>query len=422
MKKIFFFMSIAALATACSNDNDWDATGTFEATEVVVSAKCSGEIMSFNIEEGQEVDANTQIGYLDMSQLDIQQAQYDANLLNLDATNANLDADKQNLDATLGGLDANKENFDASKAQLDANKQQMSENKAQMNSSKKQISATQNATTSHILDNANQVASIRQQIANLQKEKARFSTMLKDDAASQKQVDDINYQILVLEKQLAATQEQLESNNKGLSSQNNGYAAQKEGVDAQMRGVDAQMRGVDEQKRGIDAQKRGVDAQKRGVDAKKRGIDAQKRGIYAQKQGINAQKAMVDNQKQNSIIMSPVKGTILAKYAQCGEFATTGKPLFKVADMSTVYLRAYFSSDQLADIKLGQQVTVVADFGGGKTREYTGKVTWISSESEFTPKSIQTKDSRANLVYAVKIAVRNDGYLKLGLSGNVKLK
>ena len=196
MKKIFFFMSIAALATACSNDNDWDATGTFEATEVVVSAKCSGEIMSFNIEEGQEVDANTQIGYLDMSQLDIQQAQYDANLLNLDATNANLDADKQNLDATLGGLDANKENFDASKAQLDANKQQMSENKAQMNSSKKQISATQNATTSHILDNANQVASIRQQIANLQKEKARFSTMLKDDAASQKQVDDINYQII----------------------------------------------------------------------------------------------------------------------------------------------------------------------------------------------------------------------------------
>ena len=125
---------------------------------------------------------------------------------------------------------------------------------------------------------------------------------------------------------------------------------------------------------------------------------------------------------QNSIIMSPVKGTILTKYAQQGEFATTGKPLFKVADMSTVYLRAYFTSDQLADIKIGQQVKIIADFGGGKTREYNGKISWISSESEFTPKSIQTKDTRANLVYAVKIAVRNDGYLKLGLSGNVKLK
>jgi len=380
MKKIIFIMSIAAIVTACSNDNDWDATGTFEATEVVVSAKGSGEIKSLNIEEGQEVEANTQLGYLDMTQLEIQKAQFDANQLNLDATKA--------------GLDANK-------AQLDANKQQMSETKANMNSSKKQIDATQNSNDSRILDIERQVASIKQQIANLKKEKARFTAMLKDNAASQKQVDDINYQILVLEKQLGASQDQLSSTNRGLSNQSQGYSAQKEGVDAQMRGVDAQMRGVDAQKRGIDAQKRGIDAQKQGIDA---------------------QKALVDNQMQNSIIMSPVKGTILTKYAQCGEFATTGKPLFKVADMSTVYLRAYFTSDQLADIKLGQQVKVIADFGAGKTREYTGKISWISSESEFTPKSIQTKDTRANMVYAVKIAVKNDGYLKLGLSGNVILK
>lgn len=380
MKKIIFIMSIAAIVTACSNDNDWDATGTFEATEVVVSAKGSGEIKSLNIEEGQEVEANTQLGYLDMTQLEIQKAQFDANQLNLDATKA--------------GLDANK-------AQLDANKQQMSETKANMNSSKKQIDATQNSNDSRILDIERQVASIKQQIANLKKEKVRFTAMLKDNAASQKQVDDINYQILVLEKQLGASQDQLSSTNRGLSNQSQGYSAQKEGVDAQMRGVDAQMRGVDAQKRGIDAQKRGIDAQKQGIDA---------------------QKALVDNQMQNSIIMSPVKGTILTKYAQRGEFATTGKPLFKVADMSTVYLRAYFTSDQLADIKLGQQVKVIADFGGGKTREYTGKISWISSESEFTPKSIQTKDTRANLVYAVKIAVKNDGYLKLGLSGNVILK
>lgn len=366
MKKIIFIISIATIASACSNDNDWDATGTFETTEVVVSAKGSGEIKSLNIEEGQEVEANVQLGYLDMTQLEIQKAQFDANQLNLDATKA--------------GLDANK-------AQLDASKKQM-------NSNKEQIGANQMSNIDRSLDLEKQVASIKQQIANLQKEKARFSNMVKDNAAAPKQVDDINYQILVLEKQLGATQEQIASNNKSFNSQNKGFDAQKKGVDAQIEGFDAQ----------------------------KRGIDAQKRGIDAQKQGIDAQKALVDNQMQNAIISSPVNGTILTKYAQRGEFATTGKPLFKVADMSTVYLRAYFTSDQLADIKLGQQVKVIADFGGGKTREYTGRISWISSESEFTPKSIQTKDTRANLVYAVKIAVRNDGYLKLGLSGNVKLK
>lgn len=366
MKKIIFLLSIATIASACSNENEWDATGTFEATEVVVSAKGAGEIKSLSIEEGQQVEAGTQLGYLDMTQLEIQKTQFDANQLNLDATRA--------------GLDANR-------AQLDASKKQM-------NSSKEQIGANQTSNVDRSLDLEKQVASIKQQIANLQKEKARFSNMVKDNAAAPKQVDDINYQILVLEKQLAATQDQIASSNKSISSQDRGFEAQKKGVDAQIEGFDAQQRGIDAQKRGIDAQKRGIDAQK----------------------------AMVDNQMQNAIITSPVNGTILTKYAQQGEFASTGKPLFKVADLSTVYLRAYFTSDQLSDIKLGQQVKVVADFGGGKTREYTGRITWISSQSEFTPKSIQTKDSRANLVYAVKIAVKNDGYLKLGLAGNVILK
>ena len=352
MKKILFLISITAIATACSNDNDWDATGTFEATEVVVSAQCSGEIKSFNIEEGQEVETGRQRGFLDMTQLELQKSQFDANQDDLNAT----------------------------RSQLDASKEQMSSNKMQ-------IDATQSATTSHILDLEKQVASIKQQIANLKKEKARFTAMLHDNAASQKQVDDITYQILVLEKQLAATQDQINSNNQSFNNQSQGYIAQKQGVDAQIKGVEAQQK---------------------GIDAKKRGIEAQK--------------SIVDKQLQNSIITSPVSGTILTKYAQQGEYATIGKPLFKVADMSVVYLRAYFTSDQLADIKLGQAVKVIADFGGGKTREYTGKITWISSESEFTPKSIQTKDTRANLVYAVKIAVKNDGYLKLGLTGNVKLK
>lgn len=352
MKKIIFLLAIAAATTACTNDKDWDATGTFEATEVVVSAEVAGEIMAFNIEEGQTVEAGKQLGYLDMTQLELQKSQFDAN----------------------------KDNLSATRSQLDASKEQMSSNKLQ-------IDATHSATTSHVLDLEKQVASIKQQIANLKKEKARFTAMLKDNAASQKQVDDITYQILVLEKQLTATQDQISSNNQSFSQQGQGYIAQKQGVEAQIKGVEAQQKGID-----------------------------------AQQRGIEAQKSIVDKQLQNSIIMSPVNGTILTKYAQLGEYATIGKPLFKVADLSVVYLRAYFTSDQLADIKVGQQVKVIADYGGGKTRNYTGKITWISSESEFTPKSIQTKDTRANLVYAVKIAVKNDGYLKLGLTGNVKLK
>ena len=352
MKKTILFTVCAIALTSCSNDSDWDATGTFEATEVVVSARGSGEIKSLNIDEGMEVEANTQLGYLDMTQLDLQKLQFEAN----------------------------KDNLSATQSQLDANKQQMGD-------SKRQIDATQNATVSHILNLEAQVASIKQQIANLQKEKARFTAMLRDNAASQKQVDDIEYQILVLQKQLTATQDQIASSNQSFNNQSQGYSAQKNGVDAQMRGVNAQ--------------KKGLDAQKRGIDA---------------------QQSIIDNQKANSIISSPVNGTILTKYAQQGEYATPGKPLFKVANLKDIYLRAYFTSDQLASIKLGQQVTVVADFGGGKTREYRGKIAWISSESEFTPKTVQTKDSRANLVYAVKIAVRNDGYLKLGLAGNVKLK
>ena len=352
MKKILFISLLAIIATACSNENDFDATGTFEATEVVVAAKGSGEIKALNIEEGQIVEADTQLGYLDMTQLELQKNQFDANNDNLTSTQSQLDASKD-----------------------------------QMNSSKQQIDATRAATSSHVLDLERQVANMKQQINNLQKEKARFSAMLKDNAASQKQVDDIEYQILVLQKQLAATQDQINANNQSFANQSQGYDAQKKGVDAQIRGV-----------------------------------EAQKKGIEAQKRSNNAQKGIVENQIANSIITSPVKGTILTKYTQAGEYATPGKPLFKVADMSTVYLRAYFTSDQLSDIKLGQEVTVVADFGGDKTRDYTGKITWISSESEFTPKSIQTKDSRVNLVYAVKIAVHNDGYLKLGLSGKVKLK
>ena len=136
---------------------------------------------------------------------------------------------------------------------------------------------------------------------------------------------------------------------------------------------------------------------------------------------LQYQAEQIGEQIVKSCVKSPVSGTVLVKYAEAGEYATPGRPLYKVADMDDIYLRAYFTVSQLADIKTGQQVTVIADFGGDEQYEYPGTITWIAEESEFTPKSIQTRDSRANLVYAVKIAVRNDGRLKLGQYGEVRL-
>lgn len=124
---------------------------------------------------------------------------------------------------------------------------------------------------------------------------------------------------------------------------------------------------------------------------------------------------------RKSHITAPITGVVLRKYAEQGEYATPGKPLFEIANLDAFYLRSYFTASQLAHVRLGQQVTVIADFGGDERYEYPGKITWIARESEFTPKSIQTKDSRANLVYAVKVAVKNDGRLKLGQYGEVRL-
>lgn len=136
---------------------------------------------------------------------------------------------------------------------------------------------------------------------------------------------------------------------------------------------------------------------------------------------LQYQKEQLEVQIAKSRIASPIDGTVLIKYAEAGEYATPGRPICRIADLSDIYLRSYFTASQLADITIGQEVTVIADFGDDKQYEYKGTVTWIAEESEFTPKSIHTKDSRANLVYAVKISVENDGRLKLGQYGEVRL-
>lgn len=294
MKRILYIVA-AMLAVSCDSEPEFDAQGTFEAVEVVVSSEAAGHILYFNVEEGSSVTAGATVGAIDSLQLHLQRKQLSAQL-----------------SALLG--------------------------------SRPDIKA--------------QVASLREQIVKQRTERSRVDNMLRDGAATQKQLDDIEAQIRVLESQLTAT---LSTLGKNTASINDNAAA------------------------------------------------------------LEAQTAALDDRIAKCRIVSPIDGTVLVKYAEAGELAAVGKPLMKVADLNNIYLRAYFTSDQLGRLKLGDKVKVVADFGGGERYDYEGRIAWISSESEFTPKTIQTKDSRANLVYAVKIAVRNDGRLKIGLAGEVVL-
>ena len=294
MKKVLY-IAVSLLAIACSKEAEFDAQGTFEATEVVVSSEATGRILNFDIEEGMTIVANQAVGTIDSLQLHLQ---------------------------------------------------------------RKQLLAQQSALLTSRPDVKKQMASLREQIVKQKSELRRVENMLSDGAATQKQKDDIEAQIKILEGQLEAT---LSTLSKNTSTINDNSVA------------------------------------------------------------LEAQIAALDDRISKCRILSPVGGTVLVKYAEAGELASVGKPLMKIADLKNIYLRAYFTSDQLANIKLGDEVKVVADFGGEERYDYTGRVAWISSESEFTPKTIQTKDSRANLVYAVKIAVENDGRLKIGLAGEVIL-
>ncbi|MBQ6691348.1 MAG: HlyD family efflux transporter periplasmic adaptor subunit [Rikenellaceae bacterium] len=295
MKRIVYIATIL-LAVACGKEAEFDAQGTCEATEVVVSSEAVGRILSFDVEEGTPIKAGEMIAEIDSVQLHLQ---------------------------------------------------------------RKQLSAQLSALLGSRPDTKAQVASLREQIAKQKSEQQRIENMLKDGAATQKQKDDVEAQIRILESQLSATLSTLDKNTATIN--NNAVA-------------------------------------------------------------IEAQIAALDDRIAKCRILSPTSGMVLVKYAEKGELATAGKPMVKIADLDNIYLRAYFTSDQLANIKLGDKVTVTADFGGEERYDYEGRIAWISAESEFTPKTIQTADTRANLVYAVKIAVENDGRLKIGLAGEVKLQ
>lgn len=309
MKKRLIVAGAVLMLCACGNkEKEYDATGTFEATEVTVSAKATGELKTFNISEGQAVEQGAVVGSIDAYQL-----------------------------------------------------QQTSE---QLEAQKRQLGATRSATDSRRLDLEKQLSSISQQIANAQRERQRFAELVADGAVPKKQLDDINYQIKVLERQREATRDQIRSNNASLAEQS--------------------------------------------------------KGIGAQIDGLNAQQRQIADQIANAQVKAPIAGTVLEKYVEQGEFVAIGKPLFKMADVQNMYLRAYVTSSQLKDLKIGQKVKVFADYGDKEKKTYEGTVAWISSRSEFTPKTILTDDERADLVYAVKISIKNDGFAKIGMYGEVR--
>lgn len=222
----------------------------------------------------------------------------------------------------------------------------------------KQLNSQRQSAQSSTPDISAQAAALRAQIQHQKQECDRFGRLLADGATTQKTYDDAVAYLKTLEGQLEAL----------LSTLNNS-----------------------------------------------------KQTINDNSEAITYQTDQIREQIDKCQILAPLSGTILTKFAEQGEYATPGKPLYKIADLNNIYLRCYFTASQLADIKIGQQVTVIADFGGNEQYEYPGTITWIAEESEFTPKSIQTNDSRASLVYAAKVAVKNDGRLKIGQCGEVRL-
>ncbi len=241
---------------------------------------------------------------------------------------------------------------------------QLVQKQNELEAAKQQIYANKAATDSRELDLNKQLASLQQQISHAQRERQRFARLVQDGAVARKLLDDINDQISLLQRQLEATRDQFRSSNASLADQIKGFQAQMKGVEAQQRQLERQI--------------------------------------------------------QNATIVAPKSGVMLEQLVKAGEFVGVGKPLFKLAQMDHLYLRAYVTSAQLKSVMLGQKAKVYADYGGGQQQEYVGKVAWISSRSEFTPKTIVTDDERADLVYAVKILIKNDGRVKIGMYGEVK--
>lgn len=294
MKRINYFMLMAGVLAliSCRNDKDQpDAYGTFEADEITISSLANGRLLQFSVEEGMLLDSGQVVGYVDTTDLYLK---------------------------------------------------------------KKQAADQRSATAARLGDLDAQIAVQEQNRENLQLDQRRVESLMKDGAATQKQMDDINSCLKLVDKQIAS-------------------------------------------------------------------IRTQASGIQSTVGSISQQIAQLDEAIRNSYIVNPVKGTVLTKFAERDEVTTFGKPLYKIADVTTMTLRVYISGTQLPHIKLGQKVQVRFDKDEKTNSTLEGTVSWISQTAEFTPKTIQTKEERVNLVYAVKVKAVNDGSLKIGMPGEIKL-
>lgn len=295
MKKIFVIISISIFCFACKNDKTKHAaSGTFETTEIIVSAMATGQVELLNIVEGQTLTKGEEVGFIDTTQLFLQKCQ---------------------LQTGVRAINASKP------------------------------------------DVTQQIAVIQEQIDKAMTEKMRVQNLFNDGATTQKQLDDVDAQLKVLQKTLTAQKNQLKT---GISSLTG---------EGSMREI---------------------------------------------------QIAQIDDLLRKSRIISPIDGNVLDKYVEQSEVVAPGVPLFKIADTKNMFLRAYIVATQLDKIKIGDTATVFTNHTDDTQRLYKGRVVWISDKAEFTPKTIQTQDERQNLVYAVKIAVENtDGLLKIGMYGDV---
>lgn len=296
LNKRIQLLSLLSILLACSSGNGkYDATGTFESEEIIVSSEAMGKLIQFDVEEGAVLKQNQVVGVIDTIQLFLK---------------------------------------------------------------KKQLEASIKAVLTKQPDIAKQLAIIEEQIKTTTTEKRRIENLVKLNAATTKQLDDINSQLEVLNKQYEAT---------------------------------------------------------------KSSLTITKQGLQSETYPLQIQIEQIEDQISKSIIKNPVDGTVLTRYVKKNEITSNGKALYKIADLSQMILRAYVNGDQLGQFKLGQKVKVFVDKGNGEQKEMIGEIYWVSSKAEFTPKTIQTKDERANLVYAIKVRVANDGYLKIGMYGEIKL-
>ncbi|MBN2682317.1 MAG: HlyD family efflux transporter periplasmic adaptor subunit [Bacteroidales bacterium] len=290
INNIFLATGIAWLFVSCSDNNSKsDAFGNFEAVETVISSEANGKLMEFSIEEGQNLEAGKKLGYIDTVQLFLK---------------------------------------------------------------KEQLMAQKKAVSSRSENIFAQIRVLEEQNKKLQFEKKRIENLLKDGAANQKQLDDIESQIIVNSKQIAS-------------------------------------------------------------------IRTQNAPVINEEKVFDVQILQIEDLIKKSVLINPLSGTVLEKYAETFEVVNSGKPLYKIADLSTLQLRVYVSGNQLSKVKIGQLVKVFYDHND-ELKETEGKIEWISSNSEFTPKTIQTREERVNLVYAVRILVKNNGEIKIGMPGEIK--